>query len=115
MTMFLRYLKGAGFSLFIATLLFFVMVKINNDYIKVQLLFVALYNYAFCFLGLIVFYILDKNRVSSKILVGLTSFLLLGILSSISFPPAYPIFITGWYSNFKLERNLGSWLCLAHY
>ncbi|MNO77259.1 hypothetical protein D3C76_683610 [compost metagenome] len=101
--MFLRYLRGAGFSLLIATLLFFLMIKFNNDYIKIQLLFVALYNYAFCLLGLVVFYILEKISVSSNVLIGVTCFLLLGVLSSISLPPAYPIFITGSLSFYLIQ------------
>lgn len=88
----------------VGILLFLLMVRINFDYIEVHLLFVALYNYVFCLLGLILFYVLDITKISSKIVISSSCFIILGILSSISFPPAYPIFITGSLSFYLVQQ-----------
>lgn len=93
--MLVRYLKGAGSSLFIGILLFFLTVKFNSEYIKTQLLFVTLYNYIFCLLGIILFFVLTKIKMGSKYWIGVILYILLGLLSSLSFPPLYFIFIAG--------------------
>lgn len=93
--MLLRYLKGAGSSLFIGILLFLFTVMFNRDYIKTQLLFVTLYNYIFCLLGMILFIVLTKTKIGSNHWVGSILYILLGFLSSLSFPPLYYIFIAG--------------------
>lgn len=67
--LFFKYLKGAGSSLFVAILIFILMFGIHpNNYVKISVLFIALYNYFFCILGLI---------------------------SSLILPPVYFILITG--------------------
>jgi hypothetical protein len=90
-----RYFKGAGSSLFVGILLFLLTVKFNGDYIKMQLLFVTLYNYIFCLLGIVLFFVLTKTKTESNCLIGLTLYILLGLLSSLSFPPMYYILIAG--------------------
>ncbi|KHF31767.1 hypothetical protein CM49_06013 [Paenibacillus sp. P1XP2] len=93
--MLVRYLKGAGASLFIGMLLFFLTVPFHRDYIKTQLLFVALYNYFCCLLGAVLFFVLTKVKMESAYWMGFPLFIILGFLASLSFPPLYFIFVAG--------------------
>lgn len=93
--MLVRYLKGAGASLFVGMLLFFLAVQFQSDYIKTQLLFVALYNYFCCLLGAVLFFVLTKLKMESSYWMGFPLFIILGFLASLSFPPLYFIFVAG--------------------
>ncbi len=93
--MLFRYLKGAGISLFVGIVLFLFADKIHIEYIELHLLFVTLYNYIFCLLGLAVFFVLKKMKIESKHFINVVIYILLGAVSSLSFPPLYFIFISG--------------------
>ncbi len=93
--MLIRYLKGAGSSLFISVLIYLLTVPIYKEYLTFQLKMVALYVYVSCILGIILYSILVKYRKQTNYIFCFLLYILLGGLVSIAYWPLFFIFIAG--------------------
>ncbi|PAD29582.1 hypothetical protein CHH60_20525 [Paenibacillus sp. 7523-1] len=87
-----RYFKGSGSSLFIGIIIFLLTIHIYSEHIENQLLFVALYNYICCILGIALFATLVKFKLELKYILCSILYILLGLLTSIAYWPLFFIF-----------------------
>lgn len=93
--MYIRYFKGAGGSLFISILIYLLTVPIYKEYLTFQLGMIALYIYASCILGIILYSILVKYKKEANYIFCFFLYILLGGLASIAYWPLFFIFIAG--------------------
>lgn len=103
--MLFRYLKGAGLSLFIGITIFLMTVELTNEYLKTHLLFITLYNYICCVIGIIAFVLISKFNLFSNRILGVVVFIILGAVASFSFLPLYYIFIAGSVAFYLIQLN----------
>lgn len=93
--LFVRYLRGAGSSLLVGILIYFLFVPIHSEYIKFQLGMITLYVYVSCILGIALYAILFKYNKESKFFLCSLLYILLGGIASIGYWPLFFIFMAG--------------------